>query len=71
MTDVDSVMARSLIRVSRLQTALPVGEARPPSSISPSWRSTDTPSSRPTSSVIRPFSTLRMVVPVNRIVLPV
>jgi hypothetical protein len=41
------------------------------SGIKPSCMSTVTPSSRPTSSVMRPFSTLRMVVPVNRIVLPV
>ena len=37
----------------------------------PSWRSAVTPSSRPTSAVIRPFSTFSTVVPVNRITLPV
>ena len=37
----------------------------------PSWPSAATPSSRPISSVIRPFSTFSTVVPVNRMVLPV
>ena len=37
----------------------------------PSWLSAVTPSSRPISSVMRPFSTFSTVVPVNRIVLPV
>ena len=39
--------------------------------ISPSWVSAVTPSSRPISWVMRPFSTFSTVVPVNRSVLPV
>ena len=56
------------------------GATRPPNratwlrqacAMRPSWRSAVTPSSRPISCVIRPFSTFKTVMPVNRNTLPV